>query len=68
MTLDEVVAELAYQRNLRGLSQSSVAERMGVSRQLVASLEVRRHVGRLSMVTDYALALGYRLRLELDPL
>ena len=55
---DEVLAALVERRRRLGLSQTTVAARMGTSQSAVARLEAGGSDPRLSTLTRYAAALG----------
>ena len=72
-TADEfaALAELLRARQRAGLTQSQLAERMGVSQPVVARIESsagsRKHAPSLATLRRYAEACGQRLVIRLEP-
>ena len=60
-----LLRELAAQRDKRGLSQTTVAARMGTSQSAVARLEAGEIDARFSTVERYAAALGVRVKWQI---
>lgn len=59
MDVDEVLAKIRAERLERGIKQSVVAERMGVSQSFIQALEYRRNVDRRwGTIMAYAAAVG----------
>lgn len=59
MTLDQIIARIRAIRLERGIKQSEVAERMGVSSSYVQAIEYRKGVDRRwGTVMAYAEAVG----------
>lgn len=63
----ELLAQLAEQRRVAGLSQAEVAVRMGTSQPAVARLEAGEVDVRMSTVERYAAAIGVSLEMRLRP-
>lgn len=65
------LAELLRARQLAGLTQADVAERMGVSQPVVARIESsagsRKHAPSLATLRRYAEACGQRLVIRFEP-
>jgi len=62
-----VVHDLTTRREELGLSQATVARRMGTTQSAVARLEAGGVDVRLSTIDRYAAALGLEARLDLRP-
>lgn len=60
-----LLRDLAAQRDKRGLSQTTVAARMGTSQSAVARLEAGEIDARFSTVERYAAALGVRVKWQI---
>ena len=59
MTLDQIIAQVRAERLSRGIKQSVIAERMGVSSSFVQAIEYRHNVDRRwNTVMAYAEAVG----------
>ena len=62
-----VVDEMIEARQLAGLTQAEVAQRMGTTQSVVARLESARHMPTFDMVARYAAAIGRRVDIHLVP-
>lgn len=60
-----VLDMLIEMRRLAGLTQTDVAQRMGITQATVAGLETKAHDPKLSTLQRYARAVGAELRFEL---
>jgi len=63
----ELLRELAARREQLGLSQTTVAARMGTSQSAVARLEAGETDTKLSTVERFAAALGQKVEWRLAP-
>ncbi|MGH8868453.1 MAG: helix-turn-helix domain-containing protein [Actinomycetes bacterium] len=63
----DVIAALSEARRASGLSQTTVAARMGTSQPVVARLESGAVDVRLSTLARYAAAVGHDLELRVTP-
>ena len=61
---ESVVSKLVMKREGLKISQRQVAEAMGVSQSVIATLESLRHEPRSSLLFDYASVLGERLDIK----
>ncbi|MFM9124424.1 MAG: helix-turn-helix domain-containing protein [Actinomycetota bacterium] len=64
----DLLLRLGELRRAAGHTQTQVAAAMGTSQSAVAKLEVARTDPRLSTVSRFALAVGYRLEFTLVPI
>jgi transcriptional regulator with XRE-family HTH domain len=62
-----LVADLAAQRQLAGLSQTEIAARMGTSQSAVARLEAGEADVRVSTLERYAAAIGTQITWQARP-
>lgn len=63
-----VIARLIRARKSRHLSQTEVAQRIGVGVHTLNSWEIGRHEPRMSMLTAWAEVLGFKISLaDLGP-
>lgn len=56
---------LRLTRLQRGLSQSDIAQLIGISRSSIAQMEMARFNAKITTLDRYATALGLELRIEL---
>ena len=64
----EVISQLLKARTRAGLTQDTVAERMGTTKSAVSRLEGSgRHAPSLATLRKYALAVGCELQVRLVP-
>lgn len=60
-----VIGELLKARRRRKLTQTQLAERMGVGQSVVSRLESGKHTPQLETLYDAAKAMGYRVDIRL---
>lgn len=66
-TLDEIIDVIQHHRRVQKLSAQKVADRMGVSRSFVQSIEYNRGVDRRwGTIIAYAEAVGCKLDVEVS--